>query len=330
MKLELIAFTAKGAALAQELVTAIENGGHQGGMTRDGLPLQEWTARAFGRADGLIFIGAAGIAVRAIAPHIKHKSVDPAVVVVDEGGKFVIPILSGHLGGANDLANAIAEILDATPVITTATDVRGVFAVDQWARRQGLFVVNPSKIVDISGNLLGGEEISFFSQWPVAGTMPQGLYCAPQDEAQVVVALESNENALHLSPPISLGIGCRKGIEAEAIEGLFQRILAEEHISPKAICGVFTIDIKGEEPGLLTFCEAHGFFLMTYSAEILALAEGVFTPSQFVKQITGVDNVCERAAAVGGGQIFRKKTKENGVTMALAVMEPELNWRWQG
>ena len=154
MKRELIAFTQRGSDLAQRLADTLSGRGHQAACTRDGLKAEAWAERAFSRSEGLIFVGATGIAVRSIAPHLRHKSSDPAVIVVDEGGQFVIPILSGHLGGANDLAREIASLTGAVPVITTATDVNGVFAVDQWARQQGLMVCNPERILPVSSRLL--------------------------------------------------------------------------------------------------------------------------------------------------------------------------------
>ena len=115
MRLELTAFTRRGAALAARLAEELTRRGHQAACTRGaGESAADWTAQAFGRAQGLIFVGAAGIAVRSIAPHLRHKSTDPAVVVVDERGQFAIPILSGHLGGANDLAREIAALLGMT------------------------------------------------------------------------------------------------------------------------------------------------------------------------------------------------------------------------
>ena len=110
------------------------------------MKLSEWTAENFQKSDALIFIGAVGIAVRAIAPHCKSKATDPAVIVLDERGRFSIPILSGHLGGANDLAKKLASICGAVPVITTATDIEGVFAVDEWAKAQNCHVLEPGRI----------------------------------------------------------------------------------------------------------------------------------------------------------------------------------------
>lgn len=129
-----IAFTARGLALAQQLAAACPGSVTRGGA--DGVRLTDWTAAQFAQSDALIFVGAAGIAVRAIAPHCRSKAADPAVVVLDEGGRFAIPLLSGHLGGANELAQRLAAVCHAVPVITTATDGRGVFAVDEWAKRQ--------------------------------------------------------------------------------------------------------------------------------------------------------------------------------------------------
>ena len=135
-----IAFTARGMALAQQLAAACPGSVTRGGA--DGVRLTDWTAAQFAQSDALIFVGAAGIAVRAIAPHCRSKAADPAVVVLDEGGQFAIPLLSGHLGGANELAQRLAAVCHAVPVITTATDGRGVFAVDEWAKRQNLSLIH--------------------------------------------------------------------------------------------------------------------------------------------------------------------------------------------
>ena len=134
-----LAFTDTGLALAKRLAAALP--GSVARCGQDGTSLAEWTGVQFVQSDALIFVGAAGIAVRAIAPHCKSKTTDPAVVVVDECGRFAVPILSGHLGGANDLARTIAAVCGAVPVITTATDAHGIFAVDEWAKHQNCTVL---------------------------------------------------------------------------------------------------------------------------------------------------------------------------------------------
>ena len=169
-KIYYLAFTERGFGLAKKLAS-LSGGeaflsGQAGGVHR-------WTARFFSQADGLVYIGAAGIAVRAIAPFIKSKTTDPAVIVIDECGSFVIPVLSGHLGGANDLAKELAVLTEGVPVITTATDVSGRFAVDEWAKRQQCLVKDPKKIVRVSSKILSGREIWIRSDWPVAGEAPE-------------------------------------------------------------------------------------------------------------------------------------------------------------
>ena len=182
MKISLSAFTDRGEALAVKITKQLNKDGEQAEFVRCGkrpLPsgsepecpgdkklrtpepcayvrAADWTGKVFGESDALVFIGAAGIAVRSIAPHIASKTTDPAVVVIDEAGRFVIPILSGHLGGANELAFRLASITGGQAVITTATDVNGVFAFDDWARRMNCAVENADLIREVSGTLLGG------------------------------------------------------------------------------------------------------------------------------------------------------------------------------
>ena len=329
MKLELIAFTQRGNDLAQHLAESLSAHGHQAACTRDGLKAEEWAARAFSRSDGLIFVGATGIAARSIAPHLRHKSTDPAVVVVDEGGQFVIPILSGHLGGANDLAREIAASIRAVPVITTATDVNGVFAVDQWARRQGIIVCNPERILSVSSRLLAGETVGFFSAWPIAGELPAGLSLVSREDAQVVLDLHHPEgDALWLCPKrVRVGMGCRRDTPVSVLRALLEEVLTQEGIPQRAVSALCTIDLKKDEPGLQELTGELNVPLTTYSAQELAQVPGDFTPSPFVEQVTGVDNVCERAALACGGTLLRRKTAKDGATVALALEELHLTWK---
>ena len=181
-----LAFTSKGLALARKLAAA-----QPGAVARcgeNGVTLANWTAAQFAQSDALVFVGAVGIAVRAIAPHCRSKATDPAVVVLDECGRFAIPLLSGHLGGANDLARRLAKAYGAVPVITTATDANGVFAVDEWAKHQHCLVVEPARIRKVSSALLAGRTVRFASDWPIQGTPPAGVEPAG-DAAQASFAL---------------------------------------------------------------------------------------------------------------------------------------------
>lgn len=329
MTLRLIAFSDRGLRLARALAAGLGGEAVRGG---EDVSLSDWTARAFEQAERLIFVGSVGIAVRAIAPHIRHKTADPAVVVVDEGGRYAIPILSGHLGGANDLARQAAALCGAVPVITTATDINGVFAVDEWARRQNCAVVNPERIKRISAKLLAGRRVSFCSDWPVSGRRPEGIEPGEAGTCDFWLTIHRREaEALFVIPRIAvLGIGCKKGISRENIEDAFSSLLRQTCLWEQAVAGVCSIDLKKEEPGILDFCRAHGFSFETYSAPQLRRAEGAFTASDFVSRTTGVDNVCERSAVLGsGGRLLQKKLAMNGVTMAVALKPFSPDWRWR-
>ena len=325
-----LAFTAKGEALAHRLAEALP-----GSVTRCGgdVTLKGWTAEHFAQDEALIFVGAVGIAVRAIAPHCKSKASDPAVVVIDEGGHFAVPLLSGHLGGANALARALANVCGAVPVITTATDVNGLFAVDLWAKAQNCALLEPERIKKISGALLAGQTVRYWSPWLVAGDAPAGVKKAETPDAAdfaLTLTPESQEGELlHLVPRIGvLGVGCRRGTTARQLEEAFAAFCAASGLSPAAVCAAASIDLKKDEPGLAEFCKAHGWPITFYTADELRAVPGQFTPSAFVASVTGVDNVCERAAVkASGGKILLPKTAGGGVTLALAVRPFAPDWR---
>lgn len=325
----LLSFTDKGQQLAESLAGPL---GGQAARCGSPLSLAQWTGKHFSQAGALVFVGATGIAVRAIAPYIKSKVQDPAVVVVDEGAHWAIPILSGHLGGANDLARRIAGLCGAAAVLTTATDVNGAFAVDEWSKRQNCRIVNPEKIKTVSSAVLAGTPVRVSSEFLIAGNTPPGLCLTTSDSRDLYLGLHREKSgALHLVPKIAvLGVGCRKGTAAEPLEQALDQLLAETDLCEQALCAVASIDLKKDEPGLQAFCKAHGWPLQTYSAAELAAVPGTFTPSPFVRRATGVDNVCERAAVLAsGGTLFSKKHAGNGVTMALALKPYTPDWRWQ-
>ncbi len=333
MIIRLIAFTDKGFALAQQLARELYG---EASRCSQGCTLKGWTEDAFQNADGLIFVGAAGIAVRAIAPYVTSKASDPAVIVLDECAHFAVPILSGHLGGANDLARRISALCGAVPVITTATDANGVFAVDEWAKRQGCAVINPEKIKRVSGKILSGETTALYSSWPVGGEIPQGVAVTGTPEGcDFVLTMKKTEprNALLLVPRIAvLGIGCRKGTPVEAIEAAFQALMEQHGIFSEMVSLAATIDLKKEEPGVLAFCASRDIPLQVFSAKELQAVEGDFSASAFVERVTGVDNVCERSAMAAcgtGGKLIIQKTAGNGITMALAIKPFFPDWRWQ-
>ena len=329
MRPQLIAFTQKGEVLAQTLAQGLSGEAIRCGEEQT---LAQWTKSAFEQAPALIFVGAVGIAVRAVAPHARSKAADPAVVVVDECARFAIPLLSGHLGGANDLARRIGALCGAQPVITTATDGNGLFAVDEWARRQGCLVQNPEKIKGVSAKILAGELALLRSEWPIQGQLPEGVALTQEKDYDFLLTFKSKgKDVLRIVPRIAVvGVGCKKETSQEAIEAAFAALLAKGSVYEQAVCKICSIDLKKKEPGLVAFCKAHGFLYETFSAEQLQRARGNFSSSAFVQSVTGVDNVCERSAVLGSkGKLYLKKDAGNGVTMALALAPFAPDWRWQ-
>ena len=285
-------------------------------------PLADFTAPVFAWADAMVFVGACGITVRAIAPHVRDKRTDPAVLAVDELGQFVIPLLSGHIGGANRLAARLAEAVGATAVVTTATDVNRRFSVDEWSARQGLYIDDMAAAKAVSAAILEGP-VPVWSDFPIAGDLPAGLEPGESGPLGICISWRRKfpfDRTLLLVPPVlRLGIGCRRGTSSGAIDALTDQLLAEHNVHPAAVGTVATIDLKKDETGLLDFCRDLGWPLSCYSAEELAAVEGDFTPSDFVRSVTGVDNVCERAALLGAERLLVKKTARDGVTAALAL-----------
>lgn len=331
MKLALAAFTDRGESLGLRLITFLGETGCEGVFrpSAGGESLKAWTGRQFEEADALVFIGAAGIAVRSIAPCLVRKDCDPAVLVIDEKGRFVIPLLSGHIGGANELAEKIAGRLDACAVITTATDINGVFAIDVWAKKQGCCLPDISGIKKVSGKLLGSETVFFDSEFPITGRAPCGVVRSSGEKKPdfCLTIHQGGTNALILVPRIiSLGIGCKRGTPCENIERLFERVFREHHLLEEAVLSVSTVDIKASEEGLLAFCRKRGLKLKTYSAGELSKAEGRFHGSSFVEKTIGVDNVCERSAVMTGGKLLIEKTSGDGVTLAAALVPYHPAW----
>lgn len=327
--LRFVSFTDVGEVLASRL--AQDMGGTSWRCTPGGLA--QWVGNAFDAADALVFVGATGIAVRAIAPHVRSKAFDPAVVVVDEQGGFAIPLLSGHLGGANDLARRIAKACGAQPAITTATDVRGVFAVDEWAKGLGCAIVNPARIKSVSAKLLAGATVRVASDWPLPPNAPRGIEFGDASKADVILSMRSDvePDALQVVPRIlSLGVGCRRGTRGDALLQRVRNLMARAGLRMEALVHVCTIDAKANEPAILELCRELGLPLRTYSAERLAAVPGEFAHSPFVLQTTGVDNVCERSAVLGsgGGTLVRGKEAGEGITLALAAEAFLPTWRW--
>lgn len=338
-RIGVIAFSQKGETLACSLRKKLaESGCEAEGYApsrhaAEGLtPFQDLgslTGKLFAEKEILIFVGACGIAVRAVAPHVKSKLHDPGVLVVDECGTYVIPLLSGHIGRANEYAKTVARLLGAEPVITTATDRNGLFAVDDWAAANGLRVMTPERIKEISSRILAGERVGFYSELPVAGSMPEELTDG-EAEAGIVISGKRKKDRFSLTCrllPMDLvvGIGCKKGKSVLELQAFLHQVFAEHGLEADRIGTIASISLKAQEEGLILLAKALHVPFVTYSAEELETAEGNFSESDFVRRRTGTSNVCERSACLGSGGGKRLVEKQICDGMTLAVYERKLS-----
>jgi cobalt-precorrin 5A hydrolase len=262
--------------------------------------------------------------VRSIAPFLKSKQLDPAVLCVDETAAFVIPLVSGHIGGANREAAKLADGLRAVPVITTATDLNGKFAVDIFAVRNGLRISDLSLAKRISAAVLEGKRIPVISEFPVDGNVPGELELkvlpgksrddesGRRDESgqrmpeaaapgiRIGISAAERSEELRLVPGIvTIGLGCRRGKDEKEMLSFIEDVLARENIDPLSVVQIATIDVKKDEPAMKAAAAHFGTALKVFDAASLAACPGTFAHSDFVNKTVGVDNVCERSALLG-------------------------------
>ncbi len=317
-------------------------------MSTNEILQREWKC-----SSAFVFIGALGIAVRHVAPFLQSKASDPAVLVLDEKGQFVIPVVSGHIGGGVCLARELARYLGAVAVITTATDVEDQFAVDVFAQRNHLWIENPRRIKGISSALLHGRIVDVWTRLPIEGDVPEGLRMirveveADEDlqvissEKEIPDGLRRQETGtveemskqsrtelrdravshtaitIGLTPGVQekiyrlynasqvcelqprqyiLGLGCKKGKTVEELEGFLQEICKTQQIDIHEIGAIASIDVKKEEKGIWELSRRIGADFEVFTQQELEQIEETVTPSDFVKETVGVDNVCERSA----------------------------------
>lgn len=273
----------------------------------DDMDLKSWTKDCFSLHLPILFISSTGIAVRTIAPFLDNKLKDSPVIVVDELGKNVIPILSGHFGGANELALEIAKVLEANPVITTATDINNLFAVDVFAKRNGFLITDKSKIKEVSAKVLRGEKPDI-----------------KELDSEIII-----DNLKLIPKRLILGIGCKKGKAFEDIKQFVNTFYTDEELE-KNLYAIASIDVKEKEIGLLKLAQFYGVDFLTYSADELKQVAGDFNESEFVNEQVGVGNVCERAALLAAApnpKLVINKTAKNGMTLAAAIRE-KINIVW--
>lgn len=297
---------------------------------------QQAASEAFQRYNQLIFIMAAGIVVRTLAPLMQSKKTDPAVVVLDEKGQFAVSLLSGHLGGANGLARQVADLLGGTAVITTATDVNRVPAVELFARELDCEVYPARGVALFNRLLVEGEEVRLYSQWPLPPYVTTGFTYKEKIEPAATGAAVYITNKLIGPAPgprlmlrprnLVAGVGCRKGVSPRQVVSAVKAAFKQGGLSLLSLRSLATVDLKMQEPGLL---EAARFFkvpLVEVTRQQIEDLNGQFTPSAFVKDQIGVGGVCEPAAITASAQGQLRVTKQKLGPVTVAIAEAKLWW----
>lgn len=323
--LHILSFTKNGERTARRILESLQDVPGRSVHAVRVCSLKDSVAPLFRRDNVLVFVGAVGIAVRAVAPFLKSKLTDPAVIVVDELGRFAIPILSGHLGGGNRLAMEIALKIGAVPVVTTATDLHGVFAVDVFASENGYAIIEPERIKTVSARLLDGKTIGLASDWNVVGPLPENVVARKDGEVGIHIGFRPDKNpfekTLHLVPKcLHVGIGCRRGIPFDDLYAFFADTLNSRNIPAEAIASLSSIVLKRDEASIHALAQHARIPFLTYTRNELQPFEHLFASSDFVRSKTGVGNVCEIAAWLSAkkGEMVLNKTVRSGMTLAIA------------
>ncbi len=306
----------------------------------------EFGGRAFDRLAGLvaetftlyrrhIFVAAVGIVVRVIAPHLRSKVKDPAVVALDQRGRHVVSVLSGHLGGANRTAGEVAKIVGGTAVITTATETEGLPSIDLLALENRLAIENSAAVKSVNKAILSGDPVQVYDpedRMGMSRSPAPGMRVRPVDNEEewrssipgvwvTWKAVEPCPKRLVLHPAVLVaGVGCNRGTAAKEILRLVRETLHAHSLSPMSLGCMATIEEKQDEEGLVAAARDLNVPLLFYKSESLARIE-VPNPSSTVKRHMGVPSVCEAAALLktGARELLVPKTKSRNVTLAIAL-----------
>lgn len=347
MRIAIIAITRNGARLGARLRPGFAGGeihvlaryaGQAGRGAHHFTELAPLVKELWHEVDGFVCIMATGIVVRMIAPLLEGKEKDPAVVVMDEGGKFAISLLSGHLGGANELAARCAFLSGAREVITTATDVNDLPSFDMLAREEGWEIEELSRVKLLNALLLDDRDIAvvdttgrvrpyfhgrgrllFFDSF-VAGLRSGAEGFLFVTNSFIPPQLRSDKLLVLRPKNLILGVGCNSGTSADEIEGVVLAQLKRLFLAVESVAAVATAEAKRGEPGLAAFAEKYGVPLIFFSSGELNGVETPSPPSPHAEAAIGAKGVAEPAALLGanGGPLLLKKVKSGNVTLAIA------------
>lgn len=289
--------------------------------------LKEYLPHLWQGGNTLLMIMATGIVMRCIAPLIEHKTKDPAVLVMDQSGQFLIPLLSGHLGGANAMSRSIGNKVGAVPVITTATDVQGVMALDLLAKHNDMVIENIHHLSTLTNQLLDGNKVPYSGTVEMCKEVAQHFVDGDKEQKPQLKVTEilTEEDCQHLvfrPKNLYLGIGCRRNTDEDSLMDFIHEVFKQSNLSEASIAGIFSVDVKAEEVAIIKVSEALGVDFHTFTPTELqsCIDNNQLKQSDFVKKNIGVGAVCEPAALCGSehNQLIVNKTSKNGMTIAIA------------
>lgn len=320
MNIALVAITRGGNDLARQLAGRLD------GATllnrADGQKVADLLAANWQSYDGLVCIMAAGIVVRAIAPLLRDKLIDPCVVVLDEKGRHAVSLLGGHIGGGNALAARIAELTGGTAVITTGSDTLELAALDLWAQEQELAVPSRDQLTRAAALLVNRGDLRLYTDEKVA-SLPPGLALVDKaEEADIIVSASTRyagQTALFCPRHLVVGVGCNRGTPAAEFEEALAELLAGLQLSRKSIRNLASIDLKNDEPGLLRFAHDNGWRIEFFPGERINSLTNVAISFAALKAV-GAIGVAEPAALLSArsNHLESRKRKWKNVTMAVA------------
>ncbi|MDD4752862.1 MAG: cobalt-precorrin 5A hydrolase, partial [Desulfitobacteriaceae bacterium] len=294
----------------------------------------------------IIMVMSCGIAVRSIAPYIKSKLSDPAVVVLDEKGNHVISLLSGHLGGANHLAKEVAKITGGEPVITTASDNLGLESVDMLAKRNDLVLSDMEQVKKVTATLVNGEKVAIvcdgwrgdfgenlisMTKWEVPDRKPDAVIYIGNQEKPWTKDLDMSVAKLYWRNLV-IGVGCKKNIAPEEMFQAVEILFREHNLSLKAVRKIATVDLKQDEPAILNLAQKLGVDIQIVERKDISAIENNFSCSPFVKEKIGVGCACEPAAFLASrqGKCLVPKKNFNGITLCVYELVAEETVRGLG
>lgn len=320
MRTAIISVTGRGQKLGKRIAEKLLNSE----CIERKAPVSQILGRLWGEYDRFVFIMAVGAVVRLIAPFVRDKYSDPCVVAVDELGLFSVSLLSGHIGGGNDLAQEVATMTGGQAVITTASDILGHTAIDLWVKRNNLVPENRCLLTRVSVRLIDSGKLRIYSDIPMKSIPHDFEDTHDYTLADIIVSVFAHkwpDYSLVLRPKVLVvGVGCNRGVNACQIGQAFKDAFDEHGLSEESVSSLATIDLKRDEAGLLEFASGKGLKIDFFTAEQLNSVKGVSRSDASIKA-TGAIGVSEPAALLGAysEKLIIRKMKWKDVTLAVAM-----------